>query len=268
MTNPRINSPPTNTDANPEIVSGRVSFSFCFFSFLVSVAVLANVCSSFVVFKLLHPMKHSAPAGFVKDVNDHVQPARAAFTPRRPLHLAGSRLKRPINEHWPANDVFSGDKAPIPAVQALLAIIAHAEVITFGYHQVLSLRVCALEHRPPPRNALLSHRRKSGELIAVIIVGSLPAQHVRLIERLTITINHSVMETNTVIGNSDDALDHLHPLFPGVGMDEHNYVPPLNLPVGHKGSEVAGSRSGREPVAEKIVSGQQGVLHRRRGNHK
>src|SRR5262249_3532335 len=126
MTNPRINSPPTNTDANPEIVSGRVSFSFCFFSFLVSVAVLANVFSSFFVFKLLHPMKHPAPARFVKEMNDHVQPARAALTPRRPLKVVRSRLERPINEHRAANDVFLWDEAPIAAVKAPRPIIAHA----------------------------------------------------------------------------------------------------------------------------------------------
>src|SRR5262249_2376304 len=197
-----------------------------------------------------------------------VEPARAAFTPRCPLTLLGSRLERPINKHRAANDVFSWDEAPIAAVEALLPIIAHAEVITFGYHQLLSLRICAFEHRPPGRNTLLSRRRKSGELIAVVIVGSLPAQYVRLIERLTITINHAVTEPNAVMGDSDNALDHVHPLFPRVRMDEHNDIPALDLAVGHQGSEVAGSRSGREPVAEKIVSGQQGVLHGRRGNHK
>src|SRR5215469_752567 len=268
MTNPRINSPPTNTDANPDIVSGSVSFSFCLVSFLVSVPVLGNVFSSFVVAKLIHPMKDPVPAGFVKEMNDHAEPARAAFTPRCPLHLVGSRLERPIHEHRAANDVFSWDEAPIAAVKALLPIIAHGEVITFRYYQFLSLRICAFEQRPPCRDTLLSRRRESGELIPVVIVGSLSAQHVRLVERLTITINHAVTETNAVMGYSDNALDHVHPLFPRVGMDEHNDISPLNLPVGNQRSEVAGSRSGREPVHEKIVSDLQRVLHGRRGNHK
>src|SRR5215472_4848801 len=210
--------------------------------------------SSFVVSKLIHPMQDSVPAGFVKEMNDHVEPARAAFTPRCALNLIGSRLKRPIDEHRAANDVFSWDEAPIATVKALITIVAHGEVITFRYYQVLSLRACAFEQRPPRWDTLLSHRRESGELIPVVIVRSISAQDVRLFERLTITINHAVTETKAVMGYSDNALDHVHPLLPRIGMDEHNDISPLDLPVGHQRSDVAGSRSGREPVHEKIVS--------------
>src|SRR5215472_6820280 len=126
--------------------------------------------SSFVVSKLIHPMQDSVPAGFVKEMNDHVEPARAAFTPRCALNLIGSRVKRPIDEHRAANDVFSWDEAPIATVKALIPIVAHAQLTTFRYYQARSLPTCVLPQRPACWATLLSPRRESGALIPVVIV--------------------------------------------------------------------------------------------------
>jgi hypothetical protein len=46
------------------------------------------------------------------------------------------------------NNVLAGDEAPVPAVRAVIAIVAHAEVIVFGDDKVFSLLVCPDQGRP------------------------------------------------------------------------------------------------------------------------
>src|SRR5713101_3830336 len=102
--------------------------------------------------------------------------------------LIAGRLKRPINKHWPADNVFSWYKTPITAVEAFLTIIAHAEVVALGYNQIFPLRMRALQQWPPGWDTLESGRRESGELIPVIIMVSILAQLVRLVQRFAIAI--------------------------------------------------------------------------------
>src|SRR5262249_32700178 len=92
-------------------------------------------------------VKHSPPAGLVKEVDGGLQQLFSLLPPRGAN--IGRSFKRPVDKHWPANNVFPGDEPPVAAVQAVFAIVPHAKVVAFGNYQVLTLNTLAQDHRPP-----------------------------------------------------------------------------------------------------------------------
>src|SRR5215472_15489479 len=115
ITKPRMKSPPTNTAANPAIVSGSVSFSLCFLSsfLVVSISTLVGKVLSSMVFvqqslidaqsskaqssSSTHPSKHPAPASLIKEMNHYMQQEAGTLRPRA-LRLVGRRDERPVNK--------------------------------------------------------------------------------------------------------------------------------------------------------------------------
>src|SRR5215467_4887206 len=146
MTKPRMKSPPTKTAASPAMVSGRVSFSLCVFSsfFFVSVSTLVGkvlflkTSSGFGLCihdqASAHQVKHTAPAGMIKEMDYHMQHKAGAFHPGGMLPLIGRRYKRPIDKHGPSYNVLAGDKPPVATIQAVFSIIAHPEVVALRHY--------------------------------------------------------------------------------------------------------------------------------------
>src|SRR5215831_17717730 len=113
ITKPRMKSPPTNTAANPAMVSGSVSFSLCFLSsfLVVSISTLVGKVLSSMLFvqqsminaqspkaqSSTHPSKHPAPAGLIKEMNHYMQQEAGTLRPCA-LRLVGWRDERPVNK--------------------------------------------------------------------------------------------------------------------------------------------------------------------------
>src|ERR1700744_6280738 len=60
----------------------------------------------------LHQVEGTAPAGLVKEVNDHMRHEADAIADRSALVLGLRGNERPVDEQRPAHDVGAGHKAP------------------------------------------------------------------------------------------------------------------------------------------------------------
>src|SRR5262249_10175018 len=88
----------------------------------------------------------STPASLGEKVDDHVSDGLAAFEERGLLWFSGVRIdlvvlmrwchERPIDEHWPPDQILFRDEAPVPAVAADVAIIAHGEITILRHNQL------------------------------------------------------------------------------------------------------------------------------------
>jgi hypothetical protein len=86
-------------------------------------------------------MEGSAPAGLVEEVKDYVGIELELVSHSVFLILIVGFDERPVDKEWTAYDVGSGYKAPVAAIEADGAVIAHGEVTARGNHQILSLDV-------------------------------------------------------------------------------------------------------------------------------
>src|SRR5213078_2332772 len=59
-------------------------------------------------------------------------PARVTEEIQRATKLFGF-IVRPVNKHRPANDQIARNKSPGPAIQAVVAVVAHYEIRIVGY---------------------------------------------------------------------------------------------------------------------------------------
>src|ERR1700678_2142020 len=90
---------------------------------------------------LTDQMEGSAPAGLVEEVKDYVGIELELVSHSFFLILIVGLDERPVDKEWTAYDVRSRHKAPVAAVEADGAVIAHGEVTARGDHQILSLGV-------------------------------------------------------------------------------------------------------------------------------
>src|SRR5580692_826037 len=81
------------------------------------------------------------PAGLVKEVDHNLAQEKQPVAPACPAILIFRRLKRPVDKHWPSDDVFLGDESPIAAVEAHAAMIAHREIVAGRNHEILPLNI-------------------------------------------------------------------------------------------------------------------------------
>src|SRR5438477_7384505 len=68
------------------------------------------------------------PTGHVKEVQHYVAQKSNPVAHALLQIFVGRRFKGPVNQHGPADEVLLGNKSPVPAVIADVAVIAHAEI--------------------------------------------------------------------------------------------------------------------------------------------
>src|SRR5437899_1750899 len=124
-----MNNPETNTAAIPAMDSGRLSFFFCVFLSLV----LANKRSSLirVFIRSTNQTKHAVPPGQLQQVGQRLS--------RMDEFITGAvrfrAFDREIDHQGPAYDVGPRYKSPIAAVQTVVTVVAHHEVMVRGNYQ-------------------------------------------------------------------------------------------------------------------------------------
>ena len=64
---------------------------------------------------------------------------------RRIRELFGGRVVRPVNDQRLADDILARHEAPVAAVERLIAIVAHGEIVPRRHHHFAVLHV-VLEH--------------------------------------------------------------------------------------------------------------------------
>lgn len=83
------------------------------------------------------------------------------------IAVRGSSVARPINEHCTSDDEFTRDKAPIAAVFAVIAAVAHTEKAVWrDYHRL----ACDAEFIAAPRQVLTGLNRVHRRLRIINIV--------------------------------------------------------------------------------------------------
>src|SRR5215469_8342108 len=88
------------------------------------------------------------PSCLVEKVQNHFAQEQKPIAPGGLEVLVIRRLKRPIDEHWPANNVLLGNKSPIAAVETDAPMIAHREIMIRRHDNVVPLDVLRHIDRP------------------------------------------------------------------------------------------------------------------------
>src|SRR5260370_5996564 len=218
---------------------------------------------------LSNEMECAVPAGLVEDVDQDVAHEGDALAHALFVDLIGWRLKRPIDEHGAADDVLARNEAPVAAVQALRAVVAHREYLAWGDDQVVSLNVIRQIVLPARGDAVVGVGWDAGEVVPIGVVGML---RVVVIDGLAglglilgdaVQIHDAVTQVNPVAGNCDGALHEEEIRFAGLEEDDNVSAP--DVAVVGEGSPLRGG-SQRNPIHQDVVADEQRLDHRGGGN--
>src|ERR1700761_8885652 len=97
---------------------------------------------------LLNEMEGALPACLVEDVDENVAHEAEAIADALLVDLVGGGLERPVDEEGAAYDVLARDEAPVAAVEAFGAVVAHGEDFAGGDDEVAILDVAGEFGRP------------------------------------------------------------------------------------------------------------------------
>src|SRR5438067_13810735 len=86
-------------------------------------------------------LESAVPARLGEEVDDHVQYELDPVADRVLLILTGWRIKRPVYEHRAANDAGARNEAPVAAIFADVAVVAHAEISVRRDNDLATLNV-------------------------------------------------------------------------------------------------------------------------------
>src|SRR5690242_18704900 len=102
---------------------------------------------------LLYKSESPVPAGDLQDMAQRIQEP-VKFITGSELHTGRIRIvNRPVDQQRPTNNILARHKSPVAAVKAVIAVVAHHEVIPFRndelivYNQLLHLGPPGAAHR-------------------------------------------------------------------------------------------------------------------------
>ncbi len=90
---------------------------------------------------LFDEMERAFPACLVEDVDDDVDHEAEALADALLVDLVGGGFEGPVDEEGAADDVFARDEAPVAAIEAFGAVVAHGEDFAGGDDEVAVLDV-------------------------------------------------------------------------------------------------------------------------------
>src|ERR1019366_10459388 len=76
-------------------------------------------------------------------------------------------LERPVDEHGPTNNIFIRDEAPITAVEADIAVVAHGENAVWRNYKFAILNVGRQGVAPFRRHPVIVGGWNGGEVVAI-----------------------------------------------------------------------------------------------------
>ena len=88
-------------------------------------------------------VEHAAPAGAGREVSDRVEDGEDALAEGRVGVVVAGGVDGPVDEERAAHDGLAVDEAPVAAVGAVVAIIAHGEIFSGRDNEFVTLYVFA-----------------------------------------------------------------------------------------------------------------------------
>ena len=214
-------------------------------------------------------MERTLPSCFVEDVNDDVGHETEAVADTLLVDLVGGSFKGPVDEERAAYDVFAWNEAPVAAVEAFCAVVAHGEDFAGRDNEVAILDVAGKLVGPTGGDVAVVVWRDGGEVVAVGIEGVLGVvvvgghAGVGLVLRDTVEVDDAVAEMDAVAGDADGALDEEE--IRHAGLEEDDNVAAANIAIKGEGRPLC-RRGERDAVYQDVVADEQGFDHAGRGD--
>src|SRR5437016_11693498 len=148
-------------------------------------------------------MKHAIPPGKLPEV--HQEPARTYESVAR-IICAGREFffYRKINDEGLAYDCLFWNEAPVAAIGALVAVIAHHKVHVAGHHQ-FTVQDVPRQRRMPCMIHVAGGVSVDGEVIAIIVEASDSVNHVIFVKRFSVDEYDSFAQPDPVSGPAKGA---------------------------------------------------------------
>src|SRR5882757_10342225 len=192
---------------------------------------------------LANDLKGAAPAGEV-DERVYFACMLAALVGEGLLGEGGGivgvvLLEGEVDEHGFADNRFPRDETPVAAVFAVVAVVAHDEVVAEGDDEFAVVDERA--HAYPPAGVDLGiGALEAGEVVAEVVGRAGAVDGVGLGEGVAVDEDAAAVQAEMVAGKADDALDEMQRGVDGVVKDDD--VAAMN---GGGGEESGGFRVGR-----------------------
>src|SRR5271170_4083407 len=122
---------------------------------------------------LFDEMKRALPACLVEDVDDDVEHEADAFADALFVDLVGGGLEGPVDEERAAYDVLARNEAPVAAVEALGAVVAHGEDFSGRDYEIAVLNVAGEFVGPAGGDSGVLVGGDGGKVVAVGVEGVL-----------------------------------------------------------------------------------------------
>src|ERR1700688_4686455 len=202
----------------------------------------------------------SRPSSFVKEMNDDVRHKSHPVADAAHLVLVGGRDEGPIDEHRAADHVFARNEAPVAAVVADVAIVAHGKQTVWRNYDVPTLEVGGQFLSPLfiPYSVHFGGRH-GGKIVAVGIVISHFVLGVRLNQLFAVAIADAVAQVNVVTGNANDAFHYEESLL--LGRQEYHDIVAARFAIRQQRPHPMGGFGELLAVDEYVVADEQGILH-------
>src|SRR6516165_3325485 len=113
-------------------------------------------------------------------------------------------------ELQPVTDVLLRYKAPVTAVKADVAVVAHCEDAVRRHNQLSILYVRRQSETPLRSDIFKIAGRQAGEVVAIAVVRTV-ADYVRLVQFFTVAVDHPIHQTDAVSGNPNHTLNDVKP---------------------------------------------------------
>src|SRR5215469_5158710 len=81
----------------------------------------------------------ATPTRLVKEMKNHVRQETDALAEISTAILIGRRVERPIDKHRASDYVLLGNKSPVAAIEADVAVVAHSEITVFRNDNIATL---------------------------------------------------------------------------------------------------------------------------------
>src|SRR5208337_163096 len=215
---------------------------------------------------LVNGVQHAAPTGARGEMRQGVENGGDALAERGIGVVVAGGVDRPVDEKGAAHDGLAINKAPVAAVGAVVAVIAHGEIFARGNYQFIALDIFADDVDPfrlHRRNKHLIAGRREGVDQRVVTRGRI-VDHVRLVERLAVDVDLLIDNFQVIPGQTDDTFYEMRMVL--VGIFENNDVAALQVAIGKKFFVPLAAPAENKFVDQQVIANEQGALHRRRGN--
>src|SRR5579859_646621 len=117
----------------------------------------------------VHQVKQAVPARQAEEMQSGVN-KRGDAVPNRLGLVTGllGNVKRPEDKQGPADDVLFGNKTPVAAVEAVIAVVAHGEVMVWRNDHIAILDA-GLQDRYPLRSNAAVSAKIFGKVVSIWI---------------------------------------------------------------------------------------------------